>query len=529
MNLQEMVSRFNTTPFLFAGSGITKRYYGLPSWEELLRVFAERMSNDRFSYTAYKAKAQMEDHENGLLPLVASLIQQDFDKMWFSDEKIRTLDENELKLVEAGISPFKVEIAHYLSQFTTINPIYTDEIKKLKYISKKNLAGIITTNYDLFFETLFEGYKSFVGQNELVFSAIQGVAEIYKIHGSVSKPGSIVINSQDYESFNKNGKYLAAKLMTIFMEYPIIFIGYSLADQNIRSILMDIVTCLPSDKFEKLQERFIFVEYKEGIAGASVMPYSIDLDGRILNMTRITLENFSLLYDALSTKEAKMPVKLLRRFKEEIYTYVITSKPCPFMQVASLDDDKIDEDKLCISIGQTNTGEYGLKNIIDANIWYRDIITNELEQYGFSYEQRLDLAFSNAFKGLNGFFPVHKYLSQVDGDYPNIRAHAANTFEDLTSKTIRTNRKYVDGYSSVMDLWEKEKQDIAKATRLMGYLPEEKIDQNELFSVLQEVFAKDENSLLTKDSLLSTNLKRLIRFYDFLHWGKRKDLIVECP
>lgn len=521
MTLREVVLRFNTTPFLFAGSGITRRYYGLPGWEELLKGFAERISKDRFSYASYKSKAQDEDMPYGILPQTASLIQRDFDHEWFTSEEIRSLDESGLRQVENGVSPFKAEIAAQLSACNTIKPEYTEEVKKLKSISKKNIAGIITTNYDLFFESLFEDYKSYVGQDELVFSAIQGVAEIYKIHGSVSKPETIVINSSDYAAFAEKGKYLAAKLLTIFMEYPIVFIGYSLADQNIRNILTDIVACLPNDKFDRLQERFVFVEYKPGTKGAVVAPYSIDLNGRLLNMTRVTTDSFSPLYDALAAKEAKMPIKLLRRFKEEIYTYVITSKPGPFMQVASLDDEKIDEDKLCVSIGQTNTGEYGLKNIIDANVWYRDIITDELAQYSFSYEKRLDLAFSSAFKSLNGYFPVHKYLSHVDGDYPNVRKHAASNFEDLVSKTIRNQRRYVSGYSSVMDLWQKEKNDLPKATRLMGMLPEEKIDPKELYTVLKEIFSNDEDALTVSDGLLSTHLKRLIRFYDYLRWGRK--------
>ena len=91
---------------------------------------------------------------------------------------------------------------------------------------------------------------------------MQGIAEIYKIHGSVQNPESIVINKADYQKFYDKGKYLAAKLMTIFMEYPIIFIGYS-----IQAILSDVVECLPLDKIETLQKRFIFVEYNLDFIG----------------------------------------------------------------------------------------------------------------------------------------------------------------------------------------------------------------------------------------------------------------------
>ena len=74
---------------------------------------------------------------------------------------------------------------------------------------------------------MFQDYKVFIGQEQLVFSSIQEIAEIYKIHGCISNPDSLIINESDYSNFYSKGKYLAAKLMTIFMEYPIIFVGYS--------------------------------------------------------------------------------------------------------------------------------------------------------------------------------------------------------------------------------------------------------------------------------------------------------------
>lgn len=522
MTLQEVIARFNTTPFLFAGAGITRRYYDLPGWEDLLRHFAARISQDRFIYQAYKTQAEKLDCPNGVLPMVASLIQKDFDDKWYKDPGMRSLDEMGLRMVENGVSPFKAEISAMISGSSVYNPDYAEEIKKLKSISKKNLAGVITTNYDLFFETLFEDYKSYVGQDELVFSPIQGIAEIYKIHGSVSKPNSIVINDQDYQTFNEKGKYLAAKLMTIFMEYPIIFIGYSITDPNIRTILRDIVACLPNSKFEKLQERFVFVEHKRGMQNAVVSTHSIDLDGRMLNMTKITTDNYKLLFDALGTKKAGISVKLLRRFKEEIYTYVVTSEPGPLMQVAELEDGKIDEERLCISIGLTsNTGDYGLKSIIDTNTWYRDIITNELDEFGYSYEKRLELVFPDIVIGQTGKFPVYKYLAHVDGDYPNVWSYAAKSFDDLASETNRKNRDKTVQYSSAMELWEKEGNDPVRAARLLCFLPEEKMDAEQLFDILNGIFLNDREVLTKKRSDFPTNLRRLIRFYDYLQWGKK--------
>lgn len=64
--------------------------------------------------------------------------------------------------------------------WTTINSQYEDEIAMLSDISTKSIAGVITTNYDSFLEEHFDGFTKYVGQNQLIFSSIQGIAEIYR-------------------------------------------------------------------------------------------------------------------------------------------------------------------------------------------------------------------------------------------------------------------------------------------------------------------------------------------------------------
>lgn len=208
MNIQDLVEKFNTTPFLFLGSGMTRRYYDLPDWKGLLDYFAREIKNDDFTYSAYENRALKMETPVGLLPKVAELIQTDYDEKWFNDTTIRTVDEDSMERIKNGLSPFKAEIASYIKRNCRMVEKYKIEIEMLSKLSEKNIAGVITTNYDTFIEDNFIGYTKFVGQKQLIFSAIQGIAEIFKIHGSVEQPESLIINERDYLDFDKKAPIL---------------------------------------------------------------------------------------------------------------------------------------------------------------------------------------------------------------------------------------------------------------------------------------------------------------------------------
>ena len=519
MTIEDVINKFNTTPFLFIGSGMSKRYLNLPDWKGLLKHFVESISNDEFAYDSYENKAKTMECKLGIMPKVAELIQQDFDRKWFSDEQIRTIDKNVIKEIHNGLSPFKAELAEYIKRQSIVNMNYKEEIDKLSEISEKNIAGVITTNYDLFLENCFKGFTKYVGQSQLIFSAIQGIAEIYKIHGSVEAPESIVINEKDYMEFERKSTYLAAKLMTIFMEYPIIFIGYSISDSNILSIVKSIVNCLDATQVKLLEDRFVFIEYKSGMVGAEVTPYTIMVENKPLIMKKVTLDNFLLLYNVLENKKAKLPVVILRRFKKELYEYTITNTPTANLRVASIDDERIKDDDLVLAIGKASA--FGLKGLsgLDANEWYRNIILDDLE---FSADELLEYAFPKLNRQNSGKLPLNKYLSEATKDFLECKEIAKKQdFDSIISKTIKNNRKYLGGYQSVKQIWEQEKFSTSKALRLIAYLEEKQMDVHELEDVLKEIFEKDVNTLQNVETNERSNIRRLIRIYDYLKWKKQ--------
>jgi hypothetical protein len=227
----------------------------------------------------------------------------------------------------SGQAYVKYRIAEYLRSITPdslekVEPLeYAKEIAALQAIRPH---AVITTNYDTFIDHVFPEYQPIIGQKILTGEALS-IGEIFKIHGCVSKPDSLVFTNTDYVEFTKKKKYLSAKLLTYFSEHPIVFVGYSAGDPNIRAILSDIDEALPTSG--GLIANLFFVEWRESIPEneypAKEKLIAIE-DARSVRVRSIETSDFAWVFNTFGSQKALEGVspKLLRALLSRSYQLV---------------------------------------------------------------------------------------------------------------------------------------------------------------------------------------------------------------
>ena len=153
-------------------------------------------------------------------------------------------------------------------------------------------------------------------------------AEIYKIHGCSSDPKSLVLTKDDYDDFKNKNSYLASKLLSIFLEHPVFFIGYSLNDENIASILGSISEIMTTEEQrEKIAKNLIFVNRSKGGDDVISETQLRFLDNKSIPITQVKTDDFSKVYLAFQGKERKIPAHILRIFREQFYEIVQGESP----------------------------------------------------------------------------------------------------------------------------------------------------------------------------------------------------------
>jgi hypothetical protein len=116
-----------------------------------------------------------------------------------------------------------------------------------RLIAATDYRGIITTNYDRLFEITIPQVRNWA---PLTFTheavSLMGSALftpelfLFKMHGDLASPASIVLSSRDYERLLLRSPHVRALLMGVLLNYKLLFVGYGLRDPDFNLILREL-------------------------------------------------------------------------------------------------------------------------------------------------------------------------------------------------------------------------------------------------------------------------------------------------
>ena len=107
-------------------------------------------------------------------------------------------------------------------------------------------------------------------------------------------------------------------------------------------------------------------------------------------------------------------------------------------------------------------------------------------------------------------------------DKTAVESKAPHSYNDIVSEdSIKRNRTAIAGRTA-MEIWTQEKTNVFKAIRLLGFLPEDKIDVEQYQQILETIFKENANILSSSNTSDRSSLKRMIRIYDFLLYRQKK-------
>lgn len=415
MELREIFQNISETkrlPIVFIGSGISKRYTTNDyNWEELLKKCISEYDDPVSKYKEYEEIVKKEYgsdlHDHELYQMVGTQIERDFNiNYWQKNIELSST-------IDKDISPLKQYITELLGEYK-IKKEMGEELSIFKELREKMIT-VITTNFDKFLEeTIFTNHKKIIGQE--IFTDTE-LGALLKIHGCVDSPDSMILTDEDYKRFEDKSKILYAKIISLFADNPVIFMGYGINDENIRRLLHDIFTCLDKKESKAFEERLIFVEFDKEIEKPLIGSHSIVLkDNNEISMTKIRLSDFSPLYNEMLKLRNITELKEIQRLRSLVYE-IVHDYSGENKKVYNLSEENEGENngEVVVAIGKRSdlVNTIGVRGIKPMEV-YEDIVYNNLIHKLPSIKSFVEFGLSDLVKGK--VIPVNKYINEIDRD-----------------------------------------------------------------------------------------------------------------
>lgn len=533
MNALDKIISNKRLPVLFIGSGISKRYlYRFPNWDELLKDSFSKVNNDSFYFEGHKNQLKVEglsDFE--INKKLGTIIEKDFNKAYF-DRKIHFGKNKNPSWVSKGISPYKMYLCYKLKKLKIKMgfPELDEEIENFKKLKNK-ISAIITTNYDDFIENYIfnKDLTVFSRQEELFSNESFNISELYKIHGSVSDAESIIITESDYDKFQKSRKLFIAKMLILFTESPIIFLGYSLTDENIKRIIIDFLDCLTTDQISNISDNFIIVNYKKDENQLIETKQTIiTAKSREIPITQIETDNFNQIYKTLDKLTPGMSPSNIRHTRRLVKNIVKKSIESDENQniIIGIDDipENFDNHNLAIAIGYRESiiNSYGMRAISNDQI-VEDWL---LDKSKFDVRLLCSTRFADIQK--NFLLPVYKYIDKINYNFDNnpklkdyISSH--NSVDKIVySRNILKQLRHAPTFNSQEEFYNylDESKDLGKSIR--GLLKSLKnFNEDDLLLICK--YIHDNKEKYEKYSNIWPLIKRIIMYIDFKKYAPKNE------
>lgn len=199
---------------LFVGSGLSQAA-GYPSWNELVRKLMKEVER------------AFPDRDLGL-------------KLYAKTGDLLTLAE---------FARSKLGAHRYASVLKEVFDAPLAPEKSHKIIARTDYRAIITTNYDRLLETALTFQRRLppsVFTSNLVPALATALYDetffIFKLHGDLFAPDTIVLTSQDYDRLIFRSPHVRSFLQAVFLSYTLFFVGYSLSDPDFQLALKELTT-----------------------------------------------------------------------------------------------------------------------------------------------------------------------------------------------------------------------------------------------------------------------------------------------
>ncbi|WP_288716354.1 SIR2 family protein [uncultured Enterococcus sp.] len=195
----------NNNLVIFVGAGVSANS-GLPSWSELVKVFAEEINYGPYCRSSEKGNYKFSSDE--LLKIPQYVYDTDTKKYF-------------------EIIGHELKNENFFS-----NPLH-------KLIVNMLPNHIITTNYDKLLESsgdMNDSQYRVVSSDGMLLSN-QGEHYIIKMHGDIDDLENIVLREDDYLNYSNKHILIETFIKSLLVNHVFLFVGYSLNDYNLKQIM----------------------------------------------------------------------------------------------------------------------------------------------------------------------------------------------------------------------------------------------------------------------------------------------------